>query len=105
MSWEICMPGRFIDGILVSKNVCFVIPDVVPRFPPDLPQPPWIRSELLNEEFTRDLQRLAAIDELASGLSSGLKKQVQSLVRGAAREPKALPADFELNFGPHDQRS
>lgn len=108
MAWGFCITvpvtvdGRFIGE---TTEICIAIPVLPRRFPPDPPEPPWIRGELLRQDFVRDLEGLAAIDEVAAGLSSGLKSQVQRLVRTAAKESKLLPANFDLKFDMESHRS
>jgi hypothetical protein len=104
--WGFCLSlPTIVDGKYIGKNkeICFAIPFAVRHFPPE-PEPQWIRSELFEEEFVTDLQTLAAIDELAAGLSSGLRRPVQQLVRTAAKESKFMPAGFELHFNTQSHR-
>jgi hypothetical protein len=100
MPWEICVPLIKVGKLVLNaKPNCITIPLVIPI--PERPGPgprPWLTGELIKKDFARDLQFLATIDELASGLSSGLRKQVQGTVRKLAKEAGTLPEGMELNF-------
>lgn len=72
------------------------IPVLIERKPGPDPDP-WITGDLIKEKFARDLQILATVDQLASGLSSGLRKQVQDMTRKSAAG--GLPEGMKLDFG------
>jgi|SRR5215216_372540 len=98
--WTLCIPKKISSDVgRAAKNdrICIVIPLVIIPWRPPEPDR-WITSNLLKESFVRDLQVLASIDELASRLSSRLKKQVQNMVRQSAKEETEFPPDFGLNF-------
>jgi hypothetical protein len=90
MAWKICFKFQ-------GKRFCFHIPLLVKRF--EIPGPePWVDSDLVKAKFAKDLQILATIDELATGLSPKARKQVQETVRQSV-EAGGLPPDINLDFG------
>jgi hypothetical protein len=106
MAWEVCFPimklKKDAEGLKGETSwTCVPIPVLLWRKWDD-PGPvegPWLISNLIKESFVRELQILSTIDQLASGLNGGLKKQVQGLVRQLAKEAGELPSEMELNFG------
>jgi hypothetical protein len=99
MPWTICLPLPKKGEVSLTGLICFDIPVLVRRF--EIPQP-FFRTNLVKEKVVKDLQILATIDELASGLSSGVRKQVQDTVRRSA-EAGGLPEGMKLNFGEQKQ--
>jgi hypothetical protein len=90
MAWRICF-------VFNGKRFCINIPILVRRF--ELPEPdPWIITDLIKERFVKDLQILATIDQLSSGLSAGVKKQVQDTLRRSV-EAGGLPEGIKVDFG------
>jgi len=97
MAWTFCFPLRKLDNVVISKPLCVEIPLLINR--EEFRQPgPWVTSESLKENFVKDLQVLATIDLLATGLSPELRQQVQGIVRRSA-ESGGLPEGMNIDFG------
>lgn len=97
MAWTLCLPLRKLDNVVISKPICFEIPLLINL--DQFRQPgPWVTSEALKENFVKDLQVLATIDVLATGLSPELRQQVQGIVRQSA-ESGGLPEGLNIDFG------
>jgi len=83
-----------------GRTVCIPIVEYFPwrriKFPPD-PPPDWLKNIGLNDRVRRDIGTLAAIHEIAEGLSPGLRKDFQVLTKKFL-EAQKLPQPDAIVF-------
>ncbi|MEP7336869.1 MAG: hypothetical protein ABI977_03930 [Acidobacteriota bacterium] len=83
-----------------GRTVCIPIVEHFPwrriKFPPD-PPPDWLKNIGINERVRRDIGGLAAIHEIAEGLSPSLRKEIQVLTTKFI-EAQKLPQHDSINF-------
>jgi hypothetical protein len=91
MAWRICF-------VINGRKFCINIPILVRQFELGPGPEPWIITDLIKEKFVKDVQILATIDQLSSGLSAGIKKQVQDTLRQSV-EATGLPEGIKVDFG------
>ena len=86
---------------LPGKRIC--IPILEPWPPIQWPRPdpgPWIEVEGVKPELVHDLQRVAALHDLASGLNPEVGRPVMAALESALGSLKrALPKGYEVTMG------
>ncbi len=108
MAWIICWQVREKKGEVVvdlNRQICHMIPVVIPD-PPHfrIPIPQWLIPDDVRPEDLRQLQTLAAIDQLAADLPGHLSADIHRSVAANMRLlGEKLGEGIELSR--HDMKS
>ena len=93
------MAVRYCITLPDGRTVCLPIAASFPwrriKFPPDPPD--WLKNNGLTDQILNDIGGLAAIHEIAEGLSSSLRAEIQALTKKSL-EVQKIPQHDSIVF-------